>query len=147
MFSQQEQLPNKHFLSTLRNFPAFSSSNPEINSLLNSLEELQTIEKKVDKCLSKKRTEIQEYLTFCPQNISTNLRIYIKSSWKNEEGGAKQLIISIFGQFLLNDNEEQLKDLDFEGDNHIKNLLRVQNFVDLVRELRVDFINTVANFI
>jgi hypothetical protein len=142
---QSEHLSNEEFLTKLKLLNPSQENNLGINNLLECITDLNETEKRIDKALSKKRTEIQEYLTFCPQDIFTNLRIYINTQWelrpKNE---GLQLNFFIFGQFLVNDDEKQLESVSLEND--MFKFLRVHNFVDLIRELRIDFLNFVSEF-
>jgi hypothetical protein len=138
--NQSEHLTTEEFLTSLRMLQSDTSNDKQIKDLLDCVHQLTSTEKKIDKALSKKRTEIQEYLTFCPQDIFTNLRIFIHSEWK-PEGQGLRLHLNIFGKFIINEDSDQLDD-DNESKSKIK-YIRIQNFVDLIRELRVDFINYV----
>ena len=143
MFKSDQQ-STQEFLSTLRMLHSEHSPDPEISDLLDCMRHLDNTEKKIDKALSKKRTQIQEYLTFCPQDIFTTLRIFINSEWTLDSPGQALLLhLNIFGQFLVNDDSAQLDD-PFAHNASAMKLLRARNFVDLIRELRVDFLNFVG---
>lgn len=138
-----DHLSKEEFLGKLKMLKPESKSGAGIEELLECIGDLQQTERKIDKALSKKRTEIQEYLTFCPQDIYTTLRIYINTEWQaTPQNDAKKLNFLIFGQFLLNDKECQLESVSDQVQKF--KFLRINNFVDLVRELRIDFINSVG---
>jgi hypothetical protein len=138
-----DHLSTEEFLTNLKMLQSEHSKDKQIQNLLDCVQELASTEKKIDKALSKKRTEIQEYLTFSPQDIFTTLRIFINSEWK-PEGQGLNLHLNIFGKFIVNDDPEQLNGNEEDHQSKMK-FIRIQNFVDLIRELRVDFLNYVIH--
>ena len=139
--NQSDHLSTEEFLTSLKMLHSGNSEDKQIQDLLDCIDKLESTENQIDKALSKKRTEIQEYLTFSPQDIYTTLRIFINSEWGRDAQGLR-LHLNICGRFIVNDDLEQLNGHQNTSQSKMK-FIRIQNFVDLIRELRVDFLNYV----
>ena len=142
--STMDQPTPNEILAGLKHFKRLKSEDPQTQDLLQCLEKVQHFDKNIDWLLNKKRMEIQENLSYCPQDIATNLRIFTHSEWHaGKVPGYRLLVIKVIGQILANEEDGQLLDVEYGHEFKDRHLLRPRNLVDVVREVRMDFLNEV----
>ena len=74
----------------------------QFTQTLGLFEKLNEAEKKVDRVLSKKRTDIQENFTYSDSSVQTCLRVYITSEIITEENNNRKLKLGVMGKLLSN---------------------------------------------
>lgn len=133
---------SKQLPQFIKNIQNFSNENDDFmqNNIDDSLalfESLQEYEKNIDKILAKKRMEIQENFTYCPEQLTSCLRVYFQTQVVTNESGLKSIELAIFGKLLQNKHSSNSL---FRVEEEIKGVceFKTHNFLDMVTAIRID---------